>query len=510
MAQGAFQLVVAATRSMGIGKAGQLPWKLSADLKYFKELTSATKAPGKVNAVIMGRKTWESIPSKFRPLPGRVNVVLSRSAVESGAADENANPQQQQSGQQALALPPGVLLQSSLESALATLASEAYATQVESVFVIGGAQVYAEALESPLCSMVHLTEVEGEHECDTFIPPIDASRFRLWAASPSKRDAASGTRFSFLSFVAADAETSKFRAPASPPAAACAPLHAEQQYLDLIREIIEEGELRGDRTGTGTFSKFGAQMRFDLRRSFPLLTTKRTFWRGVAEELLWFVRGSTDAKLLQAKGIHIWDGNGSREFLDKNGLSHREEGDLGPVYGFQWRHFGAAYTDKDADYTGTGVDQLAECIHKIKNNPNDRRIVMTAWNPAALSEMALPPCHMFCQFYVARGELSCQMYQRSCDMGLGVPFNVASYALLTCLIAKVCGLKPGDFVHSLGDAHVYCNHVEPLLEQLKNEPRPFPQLKINADKDNIEDFTFEDLELVGYDPCAAIKMKMAV
>lgn len=250
--------------------------------------------------------------------------------------------------------------------------------------------------------------------------------------------------------------------------------HEEYQYLDMIDDVMKNGIFRKDRTGTGTYSKFGTSMRFDLRHAFPLLTSKRVFWRGVVEELLWFISGATNANLLAEKDIHIWDGNGSKEYLESIGLGHREEGDLGPVYGFQWRHFGAEYTDMHADYTGKGVDQLAELIHTIKTNPNDRRLVLTAWNPAALKDVALPPCHMFCQFYVADEELSCQMYQRSCDLGLGVPFNIASYSLLTCMVAQVCGLKPGDFVHVLGDAHVYSNHIEPLEEQLKNVPRPFP------------------------------------
>lgn len=212
------------------------------------------------------------------------------------------------------------------------------------------------------------------------------------------------------------------------------------------------------------------------------------------------------------KDIHIWDGNGSKEFLTKLGLGHREEGDLGPVYGFQWRHFGAEYTDMHADYTGKGVDQLANVIHTIKTNPNDRRIVLTAWNPADLGIMALPPCHMFCQFYVdtERGELSCQMYQRSCDMGLGVPFNIASYALLTCMIAHCCHLKPGDFVHTMGDTHVYSNHVEALKTQLEREPRPFPTLKINPDVRDIDSFKMSDFTIEGYNPHAKIAMDMAV
>lgn len=208
-------------------------------------------------------------------------------------------------------------------------------------------------------------------------------------------------------------------------------------------------------------------MRFDLRNDiFPLLTTKRVFWRAVLEELLWFIKGSTNAKELQDKNIHIWDGNSTREFLDKMGFHDREEGDLGPVYGFQWRHYGAEYKTCHDDYTGQGIDQLNEVINRIRNNPNDRRIIMSAWNVVDIPKMALPPCHCFVQFYVADGELSCQLYQRSADMGLGVPFNIASYALLTYMIAHVTGLKPGDFVHTLGDAHVYLNHIEPLKQQV--------------------------------------------
>jgi thymidylate synthase len=234
------------------------------------------------------------------------------------------------------------------------------------------------------------------------------------------------------------------------------------------------------------------------------------FWRGVAEELLWFVQGSTNARLLQEKNVRIWDGNSTREYLDANGFKDREEGDLGPVYGFQWRHFGAKYTDCHANYEGQGIDQLKEVIERIKKNPSDRRIIMTAWNPIDIPQMALPPCHCLVQFYVANGELSCMLYQRSCDMGLGVPFNIASYALLTYMIAHVTGLKPGDFVHTLGDAHVYLNHVEPLKEQLQRTPRPFPKLNIKRQVETIDDFKFEDFEIVGYNPYPTIKMEMAV
>ena len=311
--------------------------------------------------------------------------------------------------------------------------------------------------------------------------------------------------------------------------------HEEYQYLNLIRDILEHGEHRPDRTGTGTYSIFApAQMKFSLSRSssdptappeliLPLLTTKRVFLRAVIGELLWFIAGSTHYKSLQEAGIKIWDGNGSRTYLDSVGLSHHEEGDLGPVYGFQWRHFGAEYKGHDADYTGQGVDQLAEVIDKLKNRPYDRRIILSAWNPADLKKMALPPCHMFAQFYVSfprqkegekekpRGVLHSLLYQRSCDMGLGVPFNIASYALLTHMLAHVCDLTPGTFTHTMGDAHVYCDHVDAVKVQLEREPRDFPTLKINRNAGgSIDGWKAEELEVLGYKPHGAIAMKMSV
>ncbi|KAK1173694.1 thymidylate synthase-like [Acipenser oxyrinchus oxyrinchus] len=284
----------------------------------------------------------------------------------------------------------------------------------------------------------------------------------------------------------------------------------EQGYLDQVEYVMKHGFRKGDRTGTGVVSVFGSQARYSLRDQFPLLTTKKVFWRGILEELLWFIKGSTNAKELSAKGVKIWDANGSREFLDRSGFTSREEGDLGPVYGFQWRHFGAEYKDMNTDYTRQGDDQLQKVIDTIKTNPEDRRIIMCAWNPKDLPQMALPPCHALCQFYVCNGELSCQLYQRSGDMGLGVPFNIASYALLTYMIAHITGLKPGDFVHTLGDAHIYLNHIEPLKIQLQREPRPFPKLNILRKVNSIDDFKAEDFEIIGYNPHPAIKMQMAV
>lgn len=293
----------------------------------------------------------------------------------------------------------------------------------------------------------------------------------------------------------------------------------EQQYLDLCRRIIDEGEFRPDRTGTGTYSLFAPpQLRFNLGNdSFPLLTTKKVFTRGIILELLWFIAGSTDGKLLSDQGVKIWEGNGSREYLDKIGLTDRREGDLGPVYGFQWRHFGAEYKTCEDDYSGQGVDQLKEVIDKIKNSPYDRRIILSAWNPKDFSKMALPPCHVFSHFYVSqpkdgqsRPKLSCLLYQRSCDMGLGVPFNIASYALLTKMIAHLCDMDAGEFIHTLGDAHVYKDHTDALKEQISRTPKTFPKLFIKRDVKDIDDFKLEDFEITDYNPHARIPMNMSV
>ncbi|KAH8681111.1 thymidylate synthase [Xylariales sp. PMI_506] len=306
--------------------------------------------------------------------------------------------------------------------------------------------------------------------------------------------------------------------------------HEEYQYLDLVKEIIDNGEHRPDRTGTGTYSIFApTPLKFSLNSDglpiLPLLTTKRVFLKAVVAELLWFIEANTSSLALSEAGVKIWDGNGSREFLDSVGLSHREVGDLGPVYGFQWRHFGAEYKDAKTDYTGQGVDQLAEVIYKLKNNPYDRRIIMSAWNPADLKKMALPPCHMFAQFYVSyprststsdsenkkQGHLHCQLYQRSCDMGLGVPFNIASYALLTHMIAHVCELVPGSLTHVMGDAHVYVDHVDALKLQLEREPRQFPTLEIAREKGgSIDGWKIEELIVKDYNPHKTIAMKMSV
>lgn len=285
----------------------------------------------------------------------------------------------------------------------------------------------------------------------------------------------------------------------------------ELQYINLIKHILENGISKDDRTGVGTLSIFSYNMTFNLRESFPLLTTKKVYWKGVVEELLWFISGSTNSNILKEKGVKIWEGNSSREFLDSRGLSHYDQGDIGAGYGFQWRHFGAKYTNMYDNYEGKGIDQLKDVIYKIKNTPDDRRIIMSAWNPTDLDKMALPPCHIFVQFWVDtnKKELHSQMYQRSCDVGLGVPFNIASYALLTCIIAKLCDLTPGDFHYCMGDTHIYKNHIDAMKLQITRVPYDFPKINIKAITD-IDNITADDIELIDYKYYENIKMNMAV
>ena len=263
-----------------------------------------------------------------------------------------------------------------------------------------------------------------------------------------------------------------------------------QQYHRLLRLVLEEGKFKSDRTGTGTYSVFGAQERFDLRESFPLLTTKKLHLRSIIHELLWFLKGDTNVRYLQENKVTIWD-----EWADANG-------DLGPVYGAQWRSWPAP--------DGSRIDQITEVVAQIQKNPDSRRHIVSAWNPGELDRMALAPCHALFQFYVCDGELSCQLYQRSADLFLGVPFNIASYALLTLMVAQVCGLKPGDFVHTFGDLHLYANHLDQAREQLSREPRPLPRMLLNPAIRTLEDFKYEDFTLEGYDPHPAIKAPIAV
>ncbi|MGG3737045.1 thymidylate synthase [Aeribacillus pallidus] len=263
-----------------------------------------------------------------------------------------------------------------------------------------------------------------------------------------------------------------------------------RQYLDLMKHVLEHGVQKNDRTGTGTISTFGYQMRFNLQEGFPLLTTKKLHLKSIIHELLWFLKGDTNVKYLQENGVRIWN-----EWADENG-------NLGPIYGFQWR----SWRTRD----GRTIDQIANVVEQIKKNPNSRRLIVSAWNVGEIDEMALPPCHALFQFYVADGKLSCQLYQRSADVFLGVPFNIASYSLLTMMIAQVCDLEPGEFIHTFGDVHIYSNHLDQVKLQLTREPRPLPKMKINPNVKDIFSFTYDDFQLVDYDPHPHIKGEVSV
>lgn len=290
--------------------------------------------------------------------------------------------------------------------------------------------------------------------------------------------------------------------------------HPEYQYLDMLKKIMEEWADKWDRTGTGTRSIFGYQMRFDLSEGFPLLTTKKVFLKWIIHELLWFLRGDTNIKYLVDNGVHIWDEWPYKKYKEQGGELTQEDfitkigednefaknwWDLGPVYGFQWRNFNSQW-----------IDQVKNVVETLKKNPNSRRMLVVTYNPVQADSMLLPPCHMMYQFYVANGKLSCQMYQRSADTFLWVPFNIASYALLTMMVAQVVWLEPGEFIHVLGDTHIYSNHFEQVNEQLSREPRPFPTMKINPDVKDLFEFKYEDFTLEGYDPHPAIKAPIAV
>ncbi|KAJ0085710.1 hypothetical protein Patl1_09191 [Pistacia atlantica] len=445
-----YQVVVAATRDMGIGKDGELPWRLPSDLKFFKELTGDYI------------RSWEEKCYSY--------------GFDTASAED-------------------VVICKSIPSALELLAEVPYYLSIEKVFVIGGGQILREGLNAPGCYAIHITEIENSIECDTFISAIDLSLFQPWYSSQPFVE--NSIRFSFVTYVRvrnlangdliarnkmewSSSDFNKFwvkKFTFLPKL--IFKRHEEYIYLRLVQEIISSGNQKRDSTGTDTLSIFGCQMKFNLRRTFPLLTTKNVLWEGVIEKLLCL------------------------------SLSEREDGDLGPIDGLQERHFGARDTNTHADYAGQGYDQLLDVIDKIKNRPDDKRIILAAWNPSDLKLMNRLPCHIFAQFSITNGELSCQMYQCSGDMAIGVPFNIASYALLTSMIAHVCDLVPGDFIHVIGDAYAYKTHIRVLQEQLQQRPKPFPILRINPEKKDIVSFVASDFELIGYNP-HKMEMKMAV
>jgi len=474
-----FSVIAACEKGGGIGKQGTIPWRCSTDMNYFQSVTQGTNALK--NVLVMGRCTFESIGSKNLKRD-RLTVVLSHDK-EQVYSDKD------------IVSYSGSLNPIALKDFLVVAFP---ALSIGTVFYCGGQTIYEQALVyASLFDSFLITQLEISVDgCDRYFD-LEILKNKCALVKSSFFEGTEEPSGTFMHYV--------------PSFIVCDNVD-EVQYLKLCKKILLEGEKRDDRTGVGTYSLFGQCLEFSLSNgTLPCLTSKKLALKAVIKELLWFISGSTNSKELEKQGVKIWTGNTSREFLDSRGLTSLKEGDIGAGYGFQWRHFGADYIGMEQCYEGKGVDQLSEIIHLIKNDPFSRRIILTAWNPAALSRMALPPCHMMAQFYVSSsGELSCQMYQRSCDVFLGIPFNIMSYSLLTHMIAHVCGLRASKLTMCLGDTHIYQNHVDQVLTQLKNVPYSFPTVGLSPTVKNIFDFSLEDIMVENYESHSYIRAPMAV
>lgn len=460
-------IVAFAAKGFGIGQGGGIPWHIPEDLARFRELTEGS-------VVVMGRGTWESIPEGRRPLKGRLNVVVtSDPAKYAGSEGDN-------------------VVFTTMKGVRNIIKGK------EKVFIIGGESLYKEYVG--IAKKIYATVVEGTYECDRFFPIKKIESYHIEDYSPMQRNQ-DGIMYRYITYKYSDDDEGygwKFS--------------EEYGYLNTMWEILVNGKERSDRTGVGTIALFGRQFRFDISKTIPLLTTKFVGFNTILKELLFFLQGKTDSKVLERQGVGIWKANTTREFLDGRGLTGYREGDMGPMYGFNWRHFGAEYKGCDAGGEG-GFDQLKELIEGLKKDPYSRRHMITTFNPATVSQSVLAPCHgIVTQFYVEDGGLSCQVYCRSSDSFLGLPFNIASYAIMTYIIAKKVGLKPAELILVSGDCHIYKNHIEQVKQQLERTPLPSPILLVNdsvIDKD-FDNICLEDFELVGYLHHPAIKAPMAV
>ena len=493
---------------LAIGRNNGLLFKLQKDIEFFKTVTMTNGSsnsgtlPSNENVVLMGRKTWFSISRERRPLKNRLNLILTND--------------------------PELLRVSPLpKSPFNKLNKSVYFLTFEqfvkfynmanlNVYVIGGSEIYDLFLQQKHVekyklkpSRVYLTEVydykpEPNLEPDCFMTPLDQS-YKLISISEKQYDKGYNLHYRFLQYTNCTNENS-----------------SEKQYLDLAKTILENGKSRPDRTGVGTISSFGHKMEFDISETVPLLTTKRVPWKSCIEELLWFMRGDTDTKILQRRGVKIWDGNTSREFLDSCKLNHYEVGILGKGYGWQWRFFGANYSQAFADTSCLdrnkigGFDQLSYIESLLKSDPFSRRILMSYWNPPDFDKTALNPCHFSCQFYVREENnekfLSCLFNMRSNDLFLGNPFNILSYAVLTYILAIRCDMKPDKLIYMGGDVHIYKNHISQIKEQLQRSPRSAPKLIIKDDVKykQFHEMSISDFDIVGYFPHLPIKDPMAV
>ena len=529
-------IVVAYTfNKQGIGKNGELPWKIPEDMAHFKHITTSKEA-NQFSIVVMGRKTWESIPNSYRPLENRFNIIVSNdknyrieqnTLYKCGTINKNNNTGVYFTTWDKFINTDYLQVEDNFNNLYCN--NEPHIINKFNYYIIGGEQIYKQALTTKLNIKIHATEIypinKKEIECDTFFPdvlnltkdkdPNTNKNTIITNVSPfhtSKSKDTNGNHYlyRFITYnIQNDYRLDEF------------PFKSEEDnYLDLMRTILYSGASSDDRTGVGTLSIFGSMLKYNLRDTFPLCTTKRMFFRAIVEELMFYLSGKTDNKILQSKNIHVWDGNTTRDFLDKRGLNHYEEGDLGQTYGFNFRHFGAEYKGCSYDYgAGTdksvGYDQLANVIHLIKNEPGSRRIIIDLWDCTSIHKAALPSCLCKYQFNVntQKKELNLAIYLRSSDFFLANNWNSTCGALFVHLLCNLEGidLTPGDLTVFIADAHLYKTHQEQVKLNLERIPLPFPKLLIKGDKKkDISEFMFEDLDLIGYKAYSNIKADLAI
>jgi len=480
-------LIVAVDLKWGISKLGSIPWKIKEDTNFFQDVTKRSYQLGKKNAMIMGRSTWKSLPDNGRGLFDRINIVVSGSMDDIELNTDNLTKSE-------------AYLVKSLPEAMSLCTK----LNPGKIFICGGSQIYKEALRTLNIDEIYLTKINADYDCDNIFPMNELILILPhYREHMNKSFAIKNTDINFIKYGKENLPNTN---------------NEEQQYLDLLHSILVTGHFRQTRNSK-TWSTFGKTLEFDLSKGFPILTTKRVFFRGIFEELLFFLRGDTDAKHLSDVGVKIWEANTTRKFLDSVGLVHYPAGTMGPMYGFQMKYFGAEYQGSAYDYTGQGVDQIAYCLNLLKTDPYSRRIMMTTYNPAQVGQGVLYPCHGISIIFNvdATHHLSCMMTQRSVDTACGLPFNISSYALLVHLFCEIINndvnylgpkFSPGRLTMILGDTHIYEDHYSDIIRQLLREPYQFPQLGFKRKVMDLVDFKFEDLELIGYQTYPILNFKM--
>ena len=480
------KIIVACDKKNGIGKNNKLPWNIPEELEYFKKITTHTQQIMSKNIVIMGRNTWESIPNKYKPLSDRINIIIT----SKDNYIENT---------------PNVFTFKSLDLALVNIQTKIPYGNKDNIYIIGGNRLYTEAINNNICEKIYVTEIYNEYDCDTFFPTIP-NNYKLFNVSNFKTH----NEVYYRNLVYININHYKY-------VNNCPPLwknKEELQYIHCLEKILKTGYETIDRTNVGTLSIFGETFKYDLQNTFPLLTTKKMFIRGIFEEFKFYLSGKTDNSILRKKNINIWNGNTSRSFLDKRGLQNYPENDMGETYGFNFRHYGATYDNCKQNYQGQGFDQLTYVINEIKTNPSSRRIIIDLWNCATLHKATLPSCLCKYQFNVNQEEklLNLMIYIRSSDFFLANNWNTITGAFFVHMICNLedIDLTPGILTVITGDTHIYKTHIEQVTQNLERIPKPFPKLVVLNKRKNIEDFIYSDMKIIGYSPEPNIAAKMAV